>query len=179
MVEAINMTHPTRPVTSAKVPLAAGLTHTFLSLDPNTLYRFRVTSIWDAGESHGPELRYRAGRASATVNVRTSGPAPTAFRALNTRTTSVQLSWNPVAGAAGYRISKTVAGAPRTEMDIKAPSTLANIPVLWLDTGLTPGVQVRYSVQALWVWDDGAGPGEEGSKPGRATATLRATPIRQ
>jgi hypothetical protein len=179
MVEAINMTHPARPVTRARVPLAAGLTHTFLDLDPNTQYRFRVTSVWDAGASHSPELRYRAGRASAIVNVRTAGPAPTAFRVLNTQSTSVQLSWNPVAGAEGYRISKTVAGTPRTEIDIKAPSTLANIPVLWWDTGLIPGVQVRYSVQALWVWENGAEPGEEGSKPGRATATLRATPVRQ
>jgi len=152
---------------SVVVPATGPRSWLFEGLDPNTNYQIRVTPIWNTS---------REGKVSANVNVKTSGPAPTGFKAINVRTDSAQLTWISVPDAAveGYMISRTVGTSPAVTFFVSYVD-FYNANYTWTDTGLTPGVAVRYTVQALWEWDD---INNEGSKPGIASARITVTPIR-
>jgi hypothetical protein len=155
-------TEPAVEVGEINVP-AGQRSAEFKNLGPNTQYRANVTVLWNDDNLETALV----GRVSSNVNVRTTGPAPTGLRIQNVRTTSAQLRWNHVPGAEGYRIIRTAAGTVgTTTRDMAAPQN-SNMPVVWTDTGLTPGAQVRYTVQALW-----------GNNPGRPTSVIRVTPLR-
>jgi hypothetical protein len=143
-------------------------------IEPGTQYRVSVTALWN-GVWNDDELENAiVGRTSSNINTRSTGPAPTGLRAQNVWTTSVQLTWNTVPGAAGYRINRTVGGETIPVVDIKANEF--TWVYAYTDTGLTPGVQVRYTVQALWSWESDTPP--MGSRPGAASKPLTVTPIR-
>jgi len=161
-------------------------------LYPRTNYQIRVTPLWAPSNDISA---VRDGRVSANVNVTTTGVAPGGFRASNLWTTltpdgwtsEVQLTWNVIAGAAGngvrgYRIVRSIAGIPDEVVFISA-NDFFNEDNTWTDTDLTPGILVRYTVQAIWHWDDSWSDMDgleaatvTNSKPGTATARISVTP---
>jgi len=139
---------------------------TIPNLNPNTRYQIRVAGVWTA--TAAPTAR--EGLRSSSVNMTTTGPAPTGLRVkANTENalthTAVTVEWQPVAGADGYHILKggtqigTVTGSPLN----------ANNRVEYLDSTLSPGAKVSYTVRAFW--------NVGGQQPGTASAAREVTPL--
>jgi hypothetical protein len=150
----------------------------FNNLNPNTLYQVRVVGVWDYPTDTAEP---REGRQTA-VNVRTTGPAPGTPRVASNglTSTSARLMWNAVThhGVAGYRVTRTV-NDPLIPVNQRIAEVVAEITTAqyiangngWTDNDLRPGIQVTYTVQALWDVN--------GTKmPGIASARLNVTPLR-
>jgi hypothetical protein len=120
------------------------VSHVFEGLDPNMSYRLAAAGVWNGVEG-----------ISAAVQAKTSGPAPKMRKAANISEISATISWEPVAGASGYVVTKDGVALPLV--------TYAS----YTDPNLYPGTAVAYKVQAVW-------PGSP--VPGTA-ATQKVTPL--
>jgi hypothetical protein len=138
------------------VPASRPRSVTFDGLAPNTPYQIKIAGVTNTGE----------GKAAAKT-VRTPGPAPASLKAAAASSTSVRLTWNPVAHPAvsGYRITRTVAATKAVEtIDITKEEYYGSNGG-WTDTGLATGKAARYTVAALWD-----------ELPGAASRAVAATP---
>jgi hypothetical protein len=199
-VEIWTRTAPVEVIASAEVLSTAERIVEFNNLNPRTNYQIRVTPLWkpsDSNPNHDPIGAVRDGRVSSNVNVTTTGNAPGGLRATNLWTTleedgwtsEIQLTWNILAGAAGegvkgYRIVRNIAGIPDQVVFISAKDFFDQ-DFTWTDTDRTPGVLVRYTVQAVWHWDDdwsdmdgveAAAVAVTDCKPGTASSRISVTP---
>jgi len=167
------------------------LRHTVDQLQPNLIYTARIRAYWlpegvaDIEANSSQRVR---GAFSRIRSFTTIGPAPGRLaidRGVDNPPTQVTLTWRAPAnanGVVGYRILRD--GVVLTEsigvnafpifIPANGPQLTKEVPTLG------SGIQVRYTVQALWYSGDGAfnpdNPDFANLHPGRMSNTLRVTP---
>ncbi|MCL2110710.1 MAG: S8 family serine peptidase [Clostridiales bacterium] len=139
---------------------ASATRYEITGLNPITTYHAMIRPFW-----HDSDMVPQYGSFSAVAAARTTGPAPAGLKAVpgTLTSTSVELTWNAVSGAEGYQVSRN--GIPYGFVSAEAFGDNGN---KWADSRLSPGVSVRYTVQACWA--------EDGTKPGNASSALTVSP---
>jgi len=129
------------PVTSGSVwsPVivkpAGSTTHTDTGLQPGTLYCYRISA-------ENGTLASRKAVACAT----TALPSPSGLTLSAITTTGMTITWNNVAGNAGYKIERMPAGGSWSTL-----ATLAADVTTYADSPLTPGTTYSYRISTNGV----------------------------
>ena len=131
------------------------LSYTDTGLNPSTAYYYKVSALTATGEGE------QSGTASATTPAEPLVPAPGGIAANPLSVSSIQISWNAVTGAMGYRIFRSA--------DFSGPFSAVNTAETpsYTDTGLSPATMYHYRVSTMHL------NGESGQS-GTASATTHA-----
>ncbi len=123
--------------TWATVVTQGGLTYNDTGLTTDTSYKYRVSAINGAGSSP----------VSTAATVATLLPSPTGVAALTYSSTRVDVSWNVVTHATGYKIERS---ADNTTWSALSPSpALTGTSTTYSDTTAVAGTQYYYRVSAI------------------------------
>ncbi|HZL36658.1 MAG TPA: fibronectin type III domain-containing protein [Tepidisphaeraceae bacterium] len=110
------------------------------ALSPNTAYSYRVQAVDTAGPSAFSNV--------ATLTTPTTPTTPKNATATFNSTTEIDLQWTDTAtNATGYRLLRGLIGGEFVVIDNNLPPTANS----YKDTGLTPGTEYDYHIQAFNV----------------------------
>jgi len=139
------------------------------TLQPGVQVRYTVQAYWRVGTVNRP------GRATSALSVTaTGGAAPGGVRATVESPSVINVTWNAVAGANGYRVYVNDVAQPNS------PESATSRQI----TSLTPGTRYQIRVASLWNSDTGLREGRASSNvnattTGPAPTSLRASNITQ
>jgi len=120
----------------AKIKTTASTNYTDPSLTTGTTYYYKVYAY---KTFNGANIYSSA---SAVVSAKPVPATPANFKAARYSSTSIKLTWNPVAGATGYVLYKYNAST-KTYTQLKTLTATS-----YINTGLTKGVTYYYKVRA-------------------------------
>jgi len=123
-------------LTQRGTPATASFTIT--GLTANTAYYIAVSAKNSAGEG-----AQSSPITATTANTATKLPAPTGLVVVQVSTSSIQVSWNAVSGAASYKIYRSSSAAGTYASIGTTPGTSYN------DTGLTASTDYYYKISTL------------------------------
>jgi fibronectin type 3 domain-containing protein len=126
----------TGSVSMSKITTVTGTSYTHADLKANTTYKYYITAKNSAGTSD------YSSPASATTSGVQKPTTPTYLTAAVESSTSIRLTWNPVAWATSYDVYYTV-GSSSTK---NYAANLANSP--YVHTGLQPDTTYYYCIKA-------------------------------
>ncbi len=124
-------------LTWTQVVQQATLTYTHASLTADTSYKYRVSASNATGSSV----------TSGVVTISTLLNAPSNMAATVASATEIDLSWNAVTDATGFKIKRSLNGTAWTTL-VPSP-VLAGTATTYADTGLAGGTTYYYRLSAI------------------------------